>query len=195
MALEPRETRGERGGLNRARRFGPDREEGDLSSAIGQADALRVVQEAQGKTGVEGGHGHFKTLDVEKRAPSAATDFELVGAAATNAPRAVRRGIAGEEFFEPRAKIDLPMSDEPFGLRGRRRRIVDFELRGLARESVDFFDPTGAGIGETVVRWDVGFEIKNRCALDEIAFTEDEATTIDCDELHGCESERIGAMR
>ena len=100
MALEPRETRGERGGLNRARRFGPDGEEGDLGSAIGQADALRIVQETQGKASVEGGHGDVKTLDAEKRAPSAATDFELVGATATNAPRAVRRGITGEEFFE-----------------------------------------------------------------------------------------------
>jgi len=195
VALEPRETRGERGGLNCARRFGPDREEGDLGGAIGQTDALWVEQEAQGKAGVEGGHGDVKTLDAEKRAPSAATDFELIGAAATNAPRAVRRGIAGEEFFEPRAKIDLPMSDEPFGLRGRRRRIVDFELRGLARERVNFFDPTGAGVGETVVSRDVRLEIEDRRPLDEITFTEDEAPTLDRDELHGREPEGIGAMR
>lgn len=166
-----------------------------MGITIGQADALRVVQESQGESGVQGGYGDFKFFDAKKRAPGAATDFELLAIAATDAARAVRCGIAGEEFLQTQTKINLPMSDEPFGLRGRDRRVVDFKLRRLAGECIDFFDPTGAGVGETVVGRDVRLKIKNRCALDEIAFTEDKAATLDRDELHGCEPQRIGAMR
>lgn len=175
-------------------RLGPAGEEGELRGAVGETLALRVGEETLGKTGVEGGHGDVRGGDGEKRAPGAAADFKKSAATFFDAAGAVRRGIAGEEFVEARGEIDLPVGAQPLGLGGGKRGKLHGERRRGGHESVHFLDPAGAFLRETIVGGDVGFEVEDRGAVDEVALAEDETTALDRDELHRGEAEGIGPV-
>ena len=96
--------------------------------------------------------------------------------------------------MEARGKIDLPSGAQPLGLGGGERRKLHGELRRRSHERVDGVDPTGALVGKTVVGRDVGFEIENRCAVDEVALAKNERAALDGDELHGRQADGIGPM-
>ena len=136
-----------------------------------------------------------RAFDFEDRIPRAAADVEKLAMAAADPTRAVGARVAAENLEQPGLEIDRPCLLQPGhvfgGLRGEGHR----EGRRAFEGGVHFVDPAGLGVGERIVGGDVGLDVEDRSAVDQVARTEDEPSLADLEQLHGCDPERIGAMR
>ena len=140
---------------------------------VGNVLQLAVVQKSRRIAGLESDERHNFFCHGENRAPRAAADDELRVAAPPDAPRAMRRRIAGEQFKQARAKINLPVGAQPFGLRLGQRRKADGKLRRRGERRGDFVRPAAAGVGKGVERGDVRFDVEDRRAVHKVTFAQD----------------------
>ena len=136
-----------------------------------------------------------RSFHLEDRIPGAATDVEKLAMAAADTTRAVRARVAAQDLEQTRFEIDRPFLLKPGhvfgGLRGEGHR----ESRRTFERGVDFVDPAGLGFREGVVGRDVGLDVEDRRAVDQVAGPEDKLTLADLNQLDGGDAERVGAVR
>lgn len=113
------------------------------------------------------------TFDLEHRIPSTAADVEAVTVSATNATGAMRRGITRKDFKHPISEVDLPIVEQPLHVCLSELRKSYLECRRGGERSIDFINPARFGIGKRIITWNVGFDIEDGRAFDEVARSED----------------------
>ncbi len=173
---------------------GPLGEKGHLSVAVGDILMPFAGEKRQRIGWLQGEHRNDRAFDGELGEPGATADLGAMRATTADATRAVRRGIAREEFSQAGDEIDAPMRAQPGNLSVRGGCDAHREFRRLAHGRVDLVDPPGARIGKRVERRHVGFDVEHRGAVDEIAGAEDEGASLDGEERHGREAEGIGPV-
>jgi hypothetical protein len=181
-------------GVVRRQLAGPLGEKGHLSVAVGDILIPFAGEKRQRIGRLQGEHRNDRAFDGERGEPGATADLGAMRAATADATRAVRRGIAREEFSQAGDEIDAPMRAQPGNLRVRGGCDAHGEFRRLAHGRVDFVDPPGARIGKRVERRHVGFDVEDRGAVDEIAGAEDQSASLDGEERHRRQAEGIGPV-
>ena len=114
--------------------------------------------------------------------------------AAPDTAGAVRRRVTTEDLEQPCLEIHRPILLQPghvFGCLGGEGHCV---RRWGVERGVHFVDPSGFRIGKGVVGGDVGLDVEDRRAVDEITRAEDQLPFLDLDQLHRRDADRIGAM-
>ena len=174
---------------------GPLLQERDLRCAVWNVGQLRVVQESERVGGVQREYGDLGFLHREKSPPGAAADLESDSVATTNAARAVRGGIAFQQLDQPGPEVDRPSFQQPSGLGISQRRKTHREPGRRAERCIHFLNPAGTLLDKDVKGRDVRLDVKNRRSIHQVAGAQKKIQTLDPQELHRGQTERIRPMR
>ena len=169
-------------------------EECALGGVVGDGAGLGFLDQAGGVAGIDAQYADYFFVDGKIRQPAAAADLGCAVGTFFDAAGAVGGGVAGEQFLQAGAEIDLPSAGEPFGLVVGEGRPLDGKRGRRGEGGVHLAGPAGAFVREGIVGGDVGFDIKNGGAVHEVAGAEEEAVFFDGEELDGRHAKEIGTM-